>query len=280
MAVSHFMPEHDDRLLDGRWRVMGVLNKGSNGNVYLARDMNFPTVSRVRVIKEIIVKDATSNSLTSLDRSFRAAIRRWNSLDYTLIPKLWDLFVERRKIDGYHGFYAVIDYVNGKDLKRIIQSVPSFLPAGIIKKWALDLCDTLHYLHQKQPEAFVFGILKPSHVIVSSDGRAQLLDFGLSKSVGMDDEEAKLYSLPESDSAIRSVSDDIYGLGATLYHAITKQIPDGANYAGMKNALEKRVSEGFSKSFADVVITALEPRSEDRFQSVADLQKAITDAED
>jgi outer membrane protein assembly factor BamB len=108
------------------------------------------------------------------------------------------------------------------------------LPNDKIVEWAIDLCDVLDYLHNQRPDAIVFRDMKPSNVMVDSLGRVRLIDFGIAKALASMGATGVVrhtmigtegYSAPEQYKGDVSARSDIYSLGATLHHLLTRKDP-------------------------------------------------------
>ncbi|MGD2109670.1 MAG: serine/threonine-protein kinase [Phycisphaerae bacterium] len=99
-----------------------------------------------------------------------------------------------------------------------------------VARWIADAGDALHYAHG---EGIIHRDIKPANLILSSDGRIMIADFGLAKSVG--EESVTMtgsllgtvrYLSPEQAMARRIPIDhrtDIYSLGATMYELLCFQ---------------------------------------------------------
>ena len=125
--------------------------------------------------------------------------------------------------------YFVMELIPGTDLERIAAKSP--LPIGFACHVAHQIADALIEAHRLH---LIHRDIKPSNVLVTPEGQAKLLDFGLARLPG---EEritrtgAQLgtigYMAPEQCRNAHAVDEraDIFGLGATLFYALTGQVP-------------------------------------------------------
>jgi len=113
-------------------------------------------------------------------------------------------------------------------------SIPSSSPASSgeyyrqVARWMRDVADALHHAHNK---GIIHRDIKPANLILASDGRLMVADFGLAKSA--DTESVTVtgslvgtwrYMSPEQALARRMPVDhrtDIYSLAATMYELLT-----------------------------------------------------------
>lgn len=125
--------------------------------------------------------------------------------------------------------YFVMELVPGVDLERAASAAP--LPIGFACQIAHQVADALIEAHRL---GLIHRDIKPSNVLVTADRQVKLLDFGLARLPG---EEritrtgAQLgtigYMAPEQSRNAHSVDGraDVFGLGATLFYALTGQAP-------------------------------------------------------
>lgn len=209
-------------VLLARYKILEVRGSGGFGSVYQARDLNFPDAKRLVAVKEMIVTTTDPNLRASTMRTFQREANILATLSHPAIPKIYDFF------DKNDRAYLVMEYINGKDLEDILHQTRS-LPMDKILEWAIDLCDVLHYLHSYQPEPIIFRDMKPANIMIDSLGKARLIDFGIAKIFVSGVKQTMIgtegYSAPEQYKGNANPLSDIYSLGATLHHVISRKDP-------------------------------------------------------
>jgi serine/threonine protein kinase len=209
-------------VLHNRYKIMGVLGGGGMGTVYQARDLNFTDVRKLVAIKEMqtIATDAALRA--SMLKTFRREANILATLNHPAIPKIFDFF------DLNDRAYLVMEYINGSDLE-LLMSKTKELPSEKFVEWAIDLCDVLDYLHNQKPDPIVFRDMKPSNVMIDSLGKVRLIDFGIAKTFVSGVKHTMIgtegYSAPEQYKGDVTPQSDIYSLGATLHHLLTRKDP-------------------------------------------------------
>jgi serine/threonine protein kinase/Tol biopolymer transport system component len=257
-------------LLYGRYRIESVLGRGGMGSVYRALDENLGI--------QVAVKE---NLFTTEEyaRQFRREATILAGLRHPNLPRVTDHFV----IAG-QGQYLVMDFIDGEDLRSRIDkgNLPNERQTV---DWARQICDALHYLHNRQPPV-VHRDIKPGNIRITPDGRAVLVDFGLARLMEgpTTTTGAKAmtpgYSPPEQYGASRTdARTDIYALAATMYTLLTGSMPeDGLERAlGQKSLTPIRTrNPKISGAVASTIEKALEVLPENRYQLIGDFQKALT----
>ena len=182
--------------------------------------------------------------------------------------------------------YLVLEYVDGEPLRRRLRRGEGPLPIDRAVDWGRQLAGTLAYLHG---QGIVHRDLKPENVLVTSDGRLKIGDFGtaqlagarrltwkhLSESLGTPD-----YMSPEQVQGQRGdARSDVYAWGVMMYEMLTGQVPfKGDNslavMAGHLQATPRRPRDlrpETPPSLEAVVLHAMRRFPEDRYQSAEDL---------
>ena len=138
-----------------------------------------------------------------------------------------------RKIYDFFTFdersYLVLELVNGKDLDAILSETQGFFSEDQVIAWAIELCDVLDYLHKHKPEPIIFRDMKPTNIMVNQDNHIMLVDFGIAKLFHEGQKGTMIgtegYSPPEQYRGEATPLADIYALGATLHHLLTRRDP-------------------------------------------------------
>src|SRR5258708_30521423 len=138
-------------------------------------------------------------------------------------PGLIDVFGER----GF--YYVVFEYIEGKSLAELIQERGAPLAERSVTEYGRQLCELLQVLSSQQPP-LVHGSINPETVIVSPhEKRVSLIHMPLFAPAPLSETEAKTavgYFAPEQVHGSTEQASDIYGLAATLHHAVTRYDPN------------------------------------------------------
>ena len=259
-------------LLEGRYRIEDILGQGGMGFVYRALDESLGV--------EVAVKE---NLFTTDDyaRQFRMEAVILAGIRHPNLPRVTDHFV----IDNM-GQYLVMDYIEGNDLRQQLEKI-GLLPEKDAIRIGAAACDALSYLHTRKPP-ILHRDIKLGNIKITSEGQVFLVDFGLAK-MGWEHEETMAgaramtpgYSPPEQYGSGRTDSrSDVYSLGATLYAALTGNIPEDSllrSVDGLKLTPLRDHRPDVSARLATVIEKALETSPSNRYQSAEDFRKALLD---
>ena len=257
-------------VLQQRYQIVKVLGIGGMGVVYQARDMRFPNVTKLCAVKELIntAPDARLRELAV--HSFEREANVLAMTNQPFLPKIYDYFSEGSRS------YLVMDFIDGKNLEVILEETPGFLPEEQVIQWAVEICDVLSYLHSMKPHPVVFRDMNPSNVMLGPQGRIMLIDFGISKVYQPDQKGTMIgtegYAPPEQYRGVSSPRGDIYGLGATMHHLLTKRDPRLEPPFSFEERPVRTINPDVSEALEAIVTRALQYDMDKRFSSAQEMK--------
>ncbi len=227
-----FEPLTPGTTLWSRYHIEELVAQGGQGSIYKAEDLRL--AGRFCAIKEVIPDEEVSKEhQEQIQEQFHREANILARLDHPNLPKVSDFFF-------YNGRdYLVMDYVPGQDLRTIIEDMRAkkkFIPEKKLLEWAEQILDALNYLHNQTP-SILHRDIKPANIKLTPDGPLKLVDFGLVKLMGPDDNRTvtvlqgkgtvKYTPLEQygGDTGHTDIRSDIYSLGATLFHLMTLRPP-------------------------------------------------------
>ncbi len=212
-------------IVNQRYEILEMLGKGGMGAVYRARDVSLERAVALKV--RTPDPNGTTLGMTQARAQFRREAQVLAHANHPNLPHIYDYF----SLEDSE--YIIMDLIEGENLHRLIQARGA-QPEALVLNWARQILDALVYLHANK---FIHRDIKPHNLILASDDRIVLVDFGLVKlfdpnqpstltllrGVGTP-EYAPLeqYSREVGHTDPRS---DIYALGATLYALLTGKTP-------------------------------------------------------
>jgi hypothetical protein len=208
-------------VLQRRYLIDRLLGGGGMGMVYLARDQRLS--DRPCAIKEMVDHFIDPNQRIEANEYFAREADTLAQLKHPAIPAISDRF------DDQNRHYLVMEYVQGRNLEEELAVRGGPLPEGLILDVARQLCDVLAYLHGLQPP-LIYRDMKPSNVMLTAEGRAVLVDFGIARLFKAQGKGTMIGTLgfapPEQYQGVADPRSDIYSLGATLHYILTGRDPE------------------------------------------------------
>ncbi|MDQ3338632.1 MAG: serine/threonine protein kinase [Myxococcota bacterium] len=266
----------------GRYRVARLLAEGGMGRVYLGVQ---PTIGSRVAIK--ILADSTSPDL--LDRFFAEA-RAVNLIRHESIVSVIDM----AKLDDGRP-YIVMEYIEGATLASIVKAGGA--PLGGVVQVMLEVLSALAAAHQI---GIVHRDLKPDNVLVTNEGHAKVLDFGIAKLLpGISNQLSPrtrtgallgtpAYMAPEQISGSGQIDPrtDIYAAGIVFFEAVTGRVPFVGEtlFDLMRMHLEvappspRALRPELPAPLEGVILTALAKNPAQRFQSALAMAQALQHA--
>lgn len=259
-------------LLD-RYSIQSVLGVGGMGAVYCARDLHFPNVEKRVAVKEMINVARDPAIHDAIVRNFEREANILATLNHPSIPRIYDYFSQDDRS------YLIIEFIEGRDLEAVLLDSREFLPEAQVVNWAVELCDVLAYLHNNKPEPIIFRDIKPSNIMVNQHGHVLLVDFGIAKTFQTGQKGTMIgtegYSPPEQYKGEATPRADIYSLGATLHHLLTRQDPRLEPPFSFNERMIRSINPIVSAELEAVIYTALHYEPGERYTSIEQMKDAL-----
>src|ERR1700683_2998601 len=207
-------------IIGGRHRVTKPLGGGGMKMVYLAEDMRL--ASRPCALAEMVDSFTDPTMQQQAVAAFQREADMLAQLSNEHIPRVFDRFSEQNR------HYLVMEYVDGVTLEDELKQNGGKLPESRVTDIALQILDTLQYLHNLSPSV-VYRDLKPSNVMLTRNGQVKLIDFGIARFFLPQSNATMIgtqgYAPPEQYRGRAESRSDLYALRATMHHALSGRDP-------------------------------------------------------
>ncbi|MEP6861792.1 MAG: protein kinase [Deltaproteobacteria bacterium] len=287
-------PPQSDLLIGqtvGNYLVKQRLGEGGMGAVYLAEH---PTIGKKVALKVLHAEFATNTEV--VERFFNEA-KAVNSIAHPNIVDIVDYGVIQTGPRGSDQLvYFIMEYLSGQTLAQVIRAEAPLPPERALTI-ALQVADALAASHRA---GIVHRDLKPDNIILGQRGREQdfvkLLDFGIAKLTtdGRTGNRTRTgivlgtpaYMSPEQCEGSAKVDHrtDIYALGICLYEMLVGRVPfigEGYGEILVQHLTQKPIEPSrfrmMSPHVEQVVLKALEKRSEMRYPTMDEMIRAMAD---
>jgi outer membrane protein assembly factor BamB/tRNA A-37 threonylcarbamoyl transferase component Bud32 len=260
-------------MLQNRYRIVGPLGSGGFSSVYQARDMRFTNATKLCAIKEMVISAPDPKMRQLTIKSFEREASMLAMLDHPAIPDVSDYFTEGDRS------YLVLELIRGKDLEAWLEEEGEFLDQDTAIDWMIQLCDAASFLHNHKPQPIIFRDFKPSNIMLDQHNNIRLIDFNIAKVFEADIKGTMIgtegYCPPEQYRGQSTPAGDIYALGATFHHILTKQDPRLEPPFTFAERPITAVNKKITPEFEAIIMRCLAYDPKDRFQSAEELKQAL-----
>jgi eukaryotic-like serine/threonine-protein kinase len=214
-------------LVADRYELQEVVGTGGMSTVYRAVDTLLERNVALKILHPHYGEDA------EYVERFRREARSVAQLSHPNIVTV----IDRGEADGRQ--YIVFEYVDGESLKQLVDRTGP-LPARRAVELGLQVAEALAFAHNA---GLVHRDVKPQNVLVTEDGEAKVTDFGIARSLDVEQGVTQTgtvlgtsnYLSPEqARGQTVTPATDVYSLGVVLYELLTGEVPfPGENFVAV-----------------------------------------------
>ncbi len=266
--------------LGNRYELLEPVATGGMAQVWRAYD---PVLGREVAVKVLHPHLATD---TGFLLRFKQEAKNAAKLSHANIVQIYDTVSD---IDeSGHGIEAIVmEYVDGRTLRSLLDDHSYLRPSDVIDV-GQQVCSALEIAHRN---GVVHRDIKPSNILVRSDRRVMVTDFGIAKA-GEDTDltvtgtllgTAKYLAPEQVNGDEADPRSDLYSLGIVLFEALTGKPPftadtDVATAFARLQGPAPRASQyrsDIGRTIDDIVDRLLQRDPDDRFRTAADVRAAL-----
>jgi eukaryotic-like serine/threonine-protein kinase len=206
-----------DTIFNDRYQLIRKLGEGGLAEVYLAQDL---ALGRLVALKALRAEYTVDPSFLV---RFHHEAQNAAGLTHANIVAVYDFGQDHRRP------YIVMEYVSGRDLRQhLVEKGPLSIAQSVA--YAIRICAAVMVAHRA---GLVHGDLKPGNILISTENRVKVTDFGLARALGdsaMDEGEVvwgtPAYFAPEQAAGDRVLpATDVYATGVILYEMLSGRVP-------------------------------------------------------
>jgi outer membrane protein assembly factor BamB/tRNA A-37 threonylcarbamoyl transferase component Bud32 len=261
--------------LSDRYLIQSTISVSPTSTVYQARDLHFPSVQKMVVIKEFRNPSPDPQVRQANIEAFERKANLLATLSHPGLPGILDYFTQ-----GRHS-YLVMEFIQGMTLAAILEESSGSTSQEQVAQWSIALCEVLEYLHSHQPEAITMQDLDLTGIMLDVHNNLAIVNFGIASIFQIDLDTNSESSLSASADSLGShqemIAKDIYDLGESMYILLTGKKPDtGVGVSPSQGAIRLNNPE-VSVKLENVILKAMQSDPVQRFQNAEEMKTALLD---
>lgn len=264
------------RTLLGQYQIERLLGEGGMSQVFLARDETLGRSVALKVLHKELSRDK------KLTDSFEREAKITASINHPNVVKVYTVGSD------YGYFFIAMELMDNVSLEELITN-----QGRVPEKQVMQIaCDVTHGLEAAFKAGLIHRDIKPGNILLTDDGMAKLVDFGLAVQAGHFDADEDVWATPfyvppeKLEGEPDDFRGDIYSLGATLFHAVSGTPPYAANTASLDDlkkikAKTIRLVDSVPKArkrTCSLIDRMMARNPADRYQNYMDLLAELNDA--
>ena len=261
------------KILGDRYEIIELIGEGGMARVYKAKCNLLNRYVAVKILRDEFTGDE------EFVKRFRRESQAAASLSHPSILNIYD--VGEEVVDGKDIHYIVMEYIDGKTLKDIINEKGKFSVDESIE-YSIQIAEALKNAHENH---IIHRDIKPQNIMVTGDNRVKVTDFGIARAatsatvtITADALGSVHYLSPEqARGGYTDEKSDIYSLGIVMYEMTTGRLPyvgDSAISVALKHVQEdmvrpRELNPNIPTGLETIILRCVAKQQSDRYDSVA-----------
>ena len=255
--------------IGGHYRIEGLLNTGGFGAVY--RGIALSEGNRACAIKETYDVTPAARRQALMEAAILFTVKTAH------LPQVYDAFEEAGR------FYLVMQLIEGPNCLQMVKTHGGPFSEREVLGWLLPVADILQELHSRNPPVLHRDI-KPANLILTPQGQAVLVDFGLTRLYDPSIQTQTLaravsegFSPLEQYIGQTSPQSDIYALAATMYFLLTAQVPPASVTRSVQDTLisPRQFNPQLTPKLEHALLRAMAVNTDQRYTSMQEFARTL-----
>lgn len=261
---------HQDLLRESDYELTEMLPDAESSVAFLATKVSSGRTVAIKWLNLVSLVPTARERLVQKAKSLKGISHRHIMMVHEFLPI--------RK----HSCYIVMEDAEHSTLRELIEQTEGGLPVDEVIDIGIAMCRALTTVHA---QGVVHGDVRPANILLCAEAEEgkpvpKLAAFGIARELTAIAMTKKAYKPPEALEGEEGETDerqDVYGLGATLYEALTGRLPRGSSPADLYQHLDRPPAS--LRTFRskvpiwldDIMLKALAPNREDRYRTMEEM---------